>query len=128
MSNYISPYISFTQLLVYLKDDDTNSALRLLRREWGHMVDTDPNTTLWEKMRTVQPEVGDLRWAQGRAPTPHGPVISRWRRGRQDSSFALADPAARSHGSTCRCSATPARSPATDRSSPKRDHQPLPAP
>jgi hypothetical protein len=149
MSNYISPYISFTQLLVYLKNHATSSALDLLRREWGRMVDTDPNTTLWEKMSfdgdaasyspgqvgsgtglgnmilgpgftslaqgwsggpvpalsgyvlgiraagpgfatwTVQPEVGDLRWAQGRAPTPHGPVISRWHRGRRDRSFTL---------------------------------------
>ena len=29
----------------------------------------------------VAPEPGDLRFAQGKAPTPHGPIASRWRRG-----------------------------------------------
>ncbi len=29
----------------------------------------------------VAPEPGDLRFAQGKAPTPHGPIASRWQRG-----------------------------------------------
>jgi alpha-L-rhamnosidase len=29
----------------------------------------------------VAPQPGDLRFAQGEAPTPHGPIASRWRRG-----------------------------------------------
>ena len=29
----------------------------------------------------VAPQPGDLRFAQGKAPTPHGPISSRWRRG-----------------------------------------------
>lgn len=29
----------------------------------------------------VAPQPGDLRFAQGQAPTPHGPLASRWRRG-----------------------------------------------
>ncbi len=29
----------------------------------------------------VAPEPGDLHFAQGKAPTPHGPIASRWRRG-----------------------------------------------
>jgi alpha-L-rhamnosidase len=28
----------------------------------------------------VAPQPGDLRFAQGQAPTPHGPIASRWRR------------------------------------------------
>jgi alpha-L-rhamnosidase len=28
----------------------------------------------------VAPQPGDLRFAQGQAPTPHGPLVSRWRR------------------------------------------------
>jgi alpha-L-rhamnosidase len=142
MSNYISPYISSTELLARLNRHDTLGALSLLHREWGQMVNTDPNTTLWEKMSfagdaasyspnqlgagtvpsnsgagpgitslahgwaggpvaalsgyllgirptapgfsswIVEPQVGDLRFAQGQAPTPHGVVVSRWRRGR----------------------------------------------
>ena len=35
----------------------------------------------------VAPQPGNLRFAQGKAPTPHGPIASRWRRGR--GSFKL---------------------------------------
>jgi hypothetical protein len=146
MSNYISPYISSTELLARLALHDTAGALDLMRREWGHMVDTDPNTTIWERMDAtgdaagapyqvtsgviptnapagqgftslahgwaggpipalsgyvlgirptapgfsswiVEPQVGDLRFAQGQAPTPHGPIVSRWQRG--SGSFVL---------------------------------------
>lgn len=147
VTDYISPYISSTELLAGLKLDDAQGALDLMRREWGHMVDTDPNSTLWERMSlsgdasggtsasgllpsytpnigagftslahgwaggpvpalsqyvlgirplapgfsswTVEPQVGDLRFAQGQAPTPHGVIVSRWRRGPADSSFVL---------------------------------------
>jgi hypothetical protein len=148
MSNYISPYISSTELLARLALHDTFGALDLLRREWGRMVNTDPNSTMWEKMSfagdaatyspnqigtgvipvngpqvgpggasmahgwaggpvaalsgyilgirptapgfsrwMVEPQVGDLQFAQGQAPTPHGPIVSRWRRG--PSGFVL---------------------------------------
>jgi alpha-L-rhamnosidase len=32
---------------------------------------------------------GDVKWAQGRIPTPSGPLVSRWRRGDRDTSFTL---------------------------------------
>ncbi len=35
----------------------------------------------------VAPQPGDLRFAQGQAPTPHGPLASRWRR--RGGSFKL---------------------------------------
>ena len=35
----------------------------------------------------VAPQPGDLRFAQGQAPTPHGPIASRWRH--QGGSFKL---------------------------------------
>ena len=38
---------------------------------------------------SVAPQVGDLRWAQGTIPTPHGPIAVRWRRARRRS-FAMA--------------------------------------
>jgi Bacterial alpha-L-rhamnosidase C-terminal domain len=37
----------------------------------------------------VAPQLGDLNWAQGAAPTPQGPIASRWRRGSNDSSLKL---------------------------------------
>lgn len=144
MSNYISPYISSTELLARLARHDTAGALSLLRREWGRMVEVDPNSTLWEKMSfsgdaasyqpnqtgtgiyptnapgapggtslahgwaggavpalsgyvlgiralapgygrwIVEPQVGDLRFAQGQAPTPHDVIVSRWQRADSD--------------------------------------------
>jgi hypothetical protein len=38
---------------------------------------------------TVDPQLGDLRWAQGQLPTPHGPLLSRWQRGAGDRFFRL---------------------------------------
>ena len=147
MSNYVSPYISSTELLARLSRFDAAGALALLRREWGHQVDTDPNSTLWEKMTfdgdaasyspnqvgngvvpsaagqgnsslshgwaggpvpalsgyilgirpvtpgfatwMVQPQTGDLAFAQGQAPSPRGVIVSRWQRGDGDRSFVL---------------------------------------
>jgi alpha-L-rhamnosidase len=37
----------------------------------------------------VAPQVGDLSWAQGQVPSPHGPVASRWARGAGNRSFKL---------------------------------------
>jgi hypothetical protein len=37
----------------------------------------------------VEPQPGDLRWAQGQAPTPRGAVVSRWQRGARDRWFKL---------------------------------------
>src|SRR4051812_31698630 len=41
----------------------------------------------------VEPQVGDLRFAQGQAPTPHGPVVSRWERGEGSFSLTAGGPA-----------------------------------
>jgi hypothetical protein len=150
MSNYISPYISSTELLARLKVGDTTGALDLLRRLWGHIVSTDPKSTVWEKMSIggdvasytpdqiaaglvpdqvisagrgstslahswssgpaqalsayvlgvrpvspgfreweVEPQVGDLRFAQGQVPTPYGSIVSRWKRGQDHRSFVF---------------------------------------
>jgi hypothetical protein len=150
MSNYISPYISSTELLARLAVGDTSGALDLLRREWGHMVNTDPSSTVWEKMSfagdaatyspdqlgtglipvdapqagpggaslahgwaggpvaalsgyilgirptaagfsswIVAPQLGDLRFAQGQAPSPYGAVVSRWARRAGGRRFVL---------------------------------------
>ncbi len=139
MSQYVSPYMSFWELWARFGQGDDVTALGLLRRLYGHMVATDPNVTLWEKMSvagdaqpypspvadgpgftslahgwstgataalsawvlglrptapgyaswSIAPQPGDLRWAQGQAPTPNGPLISRWERGPGDAWFHM---------------------------------------
>jgi len=37
----------------------------------------------------VQPHPGDLQWAEGRAPTPKGPIDVAWGRGQATSSFTM---------------------------------------
>ena len=44
---------------------------------------TSPGYRTW----TIAPQTGNLGWAQGRVPTPAGPIVSRWQVG--DSSFKL---------------------------------------
>lgn len=145
MSNYISTYISSTELLARLEQGDSSGALGLIRRTWGQMLSAGPGT-LWEKVAfsglpanyaplqaptpffgssgagftslahgwaggpvpalsgyvlgirptapgyrnwIVAPQPGNLRFAQGTAPTPHGPISSRWQRNAKDSSFKL---------------------------------------
>jgi len=146
MSDYISPFISSTELLARFELGDAIGALGLMRRLWGHMVDTDPHSTVWEKVALsgdpanyepnqapvdpfsdtgagltslahgwgggpvpalsgyllgirpltsgysrwlVAPQPGDVRFAQGEAPSPHGAIVSRWRRGPRDRWFRL---------------------------------------
>jgi hypothetical protein len=40
----------------------------------------------------VAPQPGDLRYAQGEAPTPHGPIASRWRRSGRVFKLTVAAP------------------------------------
>jgi len=40
----------------------------------------------------VAPQPGDLRFAQGQAPTPHGPLASRWRHGGRSFKLTVAGP------------------------------------
>jgi alpha-L-rhamnosidase len=154
-SQYISPYMSSTELLARLSVGDANGALDLMRRSWGHMVTSDPGSTVWERMSlsggqplvapappalgdavptyapnfgagfgslahgwgggpvpalsgyvlgirpvrpgwsawVVQPQVGDLRWAQGQAPAASGAVVSRWERGTRSFRLTAGGPA-----------------------------------
>jgi len=48
MSRYISPYISSWELLARFSVGDGAGALSLMRRLFGHMVSTDPASTMWE--------------------------------------------------------------------------------
>jgi alpha-L-rhamnosidase len=38
---------------------------------------------------TVAPQLGNLRWAQGAVPTPHGPIAVAWRRAAKGRSRTL---------------------------------------
>jgi alpha-L-rhamnosidase len=147
MSDYISPYMSSTELLARFSQGDAEGALDLIRRTWGHMVDTDPRSTVWEKVALtglpanyeplqapispftavvgagatslshgwsggpvqalsgyvlgirpvepgfrrwmVAPQPGDLRFAQGTAPTPYGAIASRWTRADRERAFRM---------------------------------------
>jgi alpha-L-rhamnosidase len=44
-----------------------------------YVLGTVPDTAGYRNW-TVAPEPGELRWAQGVVPTPHGPITVRWRR------------------------------------------------
>ena len=38
---------------------------------------------------TIAPQTGGLAWAQGKVPTPAGPIVSRWKMGGRGGSFRL---------------------------------------
>lgn len=117
----IWPFMGYYEVEARFASGDAAGALELLRREWGHMLGSDPASTMWEWMTAggqiengfaslahgwsggatvalservlgvrplapgyatieVAPQPGDLDWARGRVPTPHGPVDVSWRR------------------------------------------------
>lgn len=146
-SRYISPYMSGWELIARFERHHPESALSLTRRLWGHMVRSDPGTTMWEKMTVdggvapyqranqdgspisetplsgetslahgwsgaptaalsayvlgmrpigpgwsswlIEPQVGDLQFAQGQVGTPQGKLASRWKRGAGRPDFRL---------------------------------------
>jgi hypothetical protein len=106
---------------------DTLTGLDLIRRFWGYQLRQDPQSTLFEHVKTdgspnlaafsslahgwaagptesltaevlgvdptqagyarfdVAPHPGDLRWAQGEVPTPHGTIATEWTRDGDDA-------------------------------------------
>jgi hypothetical protein len=54
----------------------------------GHLLGARPVTAGYRTW-IIAPQPGQVRWAQGRVPTPSGALVSRWRRGHRDSSFTL---------------------------------------
>jgi len=49
---------------------------------------TSPGYRTWE----IAPQTGDLKWAQGRVPTPLGPIVSRWQVGHGGFKLTMAAP------------------------------------
>jgi hypothetical protein len=114
----VSPYMGGLQVRADFEAGRTAAALRLLRTEWGYMLDHGPGGTTWERIpmhghltrkssaahawstgatsalsryvlgpaptapgwRTwrVQPHIGDIGWARGAVPTPHGRIRVEW--------------------------------------------------
>jgi alpha-L-rhamnosidase len=47
---FVSPFMTSWELLARLQRRQTAPALSLIRRLWGHMAHTDPESTVWEKV------------------------------------------------------------------------------
>ena len=58
----------------------------------GYVLGLRPAAPGWSRW-TVEPQPVDLRFAQGQAQTPHGPIVSRWQRGAGDATFRLTESA-----------------------------------
>jgi hypothetical protein len=124
----IWPFVGYFELEARFRAGADASAYDLLRRQWGHMLRSDPASTFWEWMTAdgrpengfaslahgwsagptaalsesvlgvrptaltysrfdVVPHPGDLQWARGRVPTPHGAVNVDWQH--QDDAFSM---------------------------------------
>jgi alpha-L-rhamnosidase len=55
----------------------------------GYLLGARPVTAGYRTWIVEPQPAGDVKWAQGRIPTPSGPIVSRWRRGERDRSFTL---------------------------------------
>jgi hypothetical protein len=55
----------------------------------GFLLGARPVTAGYRTWIIAPQPGGDVRWAQGRVPTPSGPIVSRWRRGDGNRSFTL---------------------------------------
>eukprot|EP00667_Euglena_gracilis_P001018 EG_transcript_1018 len=67
MTSYLSPFASFRHLLAFGRMGDAAGALRLIRRLWVHMAETDPEDVFWEKVSRD----GEIEpyWQLGMCPT-----------------------------------------------------------
>ncbi|MEI7557019.1 alpha-L-rhamnosidase C-terminal domain-containing protein [Candidatus Chlorohelix sp.] len=124
----IWPFMGYYEVEARFAAGDEIGALDLLRREWGRMLEQDPNYTTWEWMTAdglpespddslahgwsagataaltenvlgvrmtapgyasfeIVPHPGDLQWAQGSVPTPHGAIEVSWQR--RESGFQV---------------------------------------
>jgi hypothetical protein len=50
MGRYISPFMSGWEAIARFQLGRSDSALELIRRLWGRMINVDPTNTVWEKM------------------------------------------------------------------------------
>jgi hypothetical protein len=118
----VYPFISYFEVTARFEQGMDESALELIRREWGYMLTHGPKSTMWETIGprggppvdrvpswdagwssgaapalseyvlgvkplspgfatfSLAPHAGDLEWARGDVPTPHGPIHVAWKR------------------------------------------------
>jgi hypothetical protein len=130
-SDRVYAFLNYPEVAARFEAGKDASALELLRRSWGWMVDHDPTNTVWEATGangdianyeqgyssqahgwasgaapaltnsvlgvtptsngfatySVIPHPGDVAWAQGDVPTPHGAVSVSWEH--QSGSFTM---------------------------------------
>jgi len=95
MTDESGPYYTGTLWEKLNKDGTDVDANASLSHGWasgpvsslsGYLLGARPVTAGY-KTWVIAPQPGNLKWAQGRVPTPSGPLVSRWRRGGGDSSF-----------------------------------------
>lgn len=65
----------------------------------SHVLGVRPDTAGYARW-TVQPHPGDLTWARGRVPTPHGDIDVRWTERTDAGSFGLTVKAPKGTGGT----------------------------
>ncbi len=136
-SDRVYGFLNYPEVAARFQAGKDASALELLRRSWGWMVDHDPGNTTWEATGAngdianyegayssqahgwasgaapaltnsvlgvtpaspgfaaydVIPHPGDVAWAQGDVPTPHGPVSVAWERHASTFTLRLTSPA-----------------------------------
>jgi Bacterial alpha-L-rhamnosidase 6 hairpin glycosidase domain/Bacterial alpha-L-rhamnosidase C-terminal domain len=130
-SDRVYAFLNYPEVAARFKTGKDASALELLRRSWGWMIDHDPGNTTWEATGAggdianyegayssqahgwasgaapaltnsvlgvtptsmgfatydVVPHPGDVEWAKGDVPTPHGTVSASWEH--HDARFTL---------------------------------------
>jgi hypothetical protein len=130
----IWPFIGYFELEARFAAGNDTDAYDLLRRQWGHMLASDPGGTMWEWMTAdgrpengfaslahgwsagatatlteralgirytdplftsfdAIPHPGDLDWARGGVPTPHGDIVMSWQRTADTFDMSLVAPA-----------------------------------
>jgi hypothetical protein len=72
--NRVYPFISYFEVLARYAAGEDDSALELVRREWGYMLRNGPKSTMWETIGpygggpTDQKPSWDAGWSSGAAP------------------------------------------------------------
>lgn len=63
----------------------STGVLPALTNELLGVQPTAPAFSRW----LVQPHPGTVTWAEGQVPTPHGPIVARWKQDPRDATFTL---------------------------------------
>jgi alpha-L-rhamnosidase len=75
VSRYISPYMSGWELIARLQRHQGGAARKLLFALWGHMISSDPRSTLWEAMA---PDGSPVSFGNGSIPAGRTSLAHGW--------------------------------------------------